>query len=69
MNPPPGRYAIEIHRANKPSELKGCIGVGLAFGNSLDVIESLAAMDVLVKALEGRENEQLHIVAYRPSVG
>lgn len=69
VNPPPGRYAIEIHRANTARELKGCIAVGTKFGDHWNVLESEEALDLLMEKLEGEQHVLLHIRGYRPSMG
>jgi hypothetical protein len=69
INPPPGRYAIEIHRANTLLDLRGCIGVGLWLGDRWNIRESKDALTKLVEALEGKTDIQLHIRSYRPSMG
>ena len=68
-NPPPGRYAIEIHRANWVHELKGCIGVGLKLNRDLSLLASEEAMDWLMEVLEDYTDVLLHITQYRPNMG
>lgn len=47
----PGRSYIEIHPANRPSELSGCLGMGLGRGmNWID--HSIVAVEALVKMLK-----------------
>ena len=69
LNPPPGRYAIEIHRANYAKDLKGCIGVGMDLGSQWNVMNSEEAMDWLMEILEDYQNVLLHITQYRPTMG
>lgn len=49
----PGRSYIYIHVANWPSEVKGCIGVGMRFGHAKEygVLESKTAMEALLAQL------------------
>ena len=69
VNPPPGRYAIEIHRANDASELKGCIAVGMKLGDHWNILNSEEALDQLMETLDGAQNVLLHIRSYRPGMG
>jgi len=69
VNPPPGRYAIEIHRANRACQLKGCIAVGLRLGDNWNIVDSREALDILMERLEGQQHVLLHIRSYRPGMG
>lgn len=69
LNPPPGRFAIELHRALSARDLKGCIGVGWELGDDWNIVSSEDAFTAFMDGLEGRETELLHIVGYRPSIG
>ncbi len=58
----PGRDAIEIHAANLPSELRGCIAVGRAFGRLKGhraVLHSREALNLLLASFEGEEETLL----------
>lgn len=58
----PGRSAVEMHVANKPSELKGCVAVGqVASVASNEVLASGAAFDHLMEKLKGREDVKIEI--------
>jgi len=48
----PGRLMIEIHPANKPSELLGCIAVGMTRGDD-EVLSSRAAFTLLRDLVRG----------------
>lgn len=64
----PGRTDIEIHPANKVTELLGCIGVGMSehmsFGEPY-VQESHRAMQVLIDWLPRGEQHSVEIVNYQ----
>jgi hypothetical protein len=63
----PGRTGIVIHRANKISEILGCIGPGMHLGmldDQLAVLESEKALDLIVKYFGDRESV-LQIRDYR----
>ena len=59
-----GRTDIEFHRANKPQELKGCIGLGLGFtyrnSKPSGLTSSRDACNVLVSIM-GDDDWILHI--------
>lgn len=69
VNPPPGRYGIEIHRGNYAKDLQGCIAVGLDLGSQWNIMNSEEALDWLMEALEEEQNVLLHITQYRPRLG
>lgn len=50
----PGRTMIELHNANFPWELEGCIAVGLGRGDDR-VEHSVDCLDALLRKLEGAE--------------
>jgi hypothetical protein len=68
VNPPPGRYGIEIHIANYVKDLQGCIGVGLDLGTQWNIMNSEEALDWMMEILEGQQNVLLHITHYQPSI-
>jgi len=54
----PGRDLIELHVANYPRDLKGCIGVGMKtgfIGSERAVLKSAVAFDELMSRLDGRD--------------
>lgn len=57
----PGRTAIWMHRANRPTELQGCIGVGSDFGADGAVLGSADALALLVAAVADRGDYRLEI--------
>lgn len=60
----PGRSACEIHVANTVGDLRGCIGVGRAFGrvNGQDgIVESAAALAGFMGAMRGVDRATLTI--------
>lgn len=60
----PGRTDIEIHPANRVSELKGCLAPGFAWGSVPNSIEySVAACERLVRMV-GNNVAKLKIVKY-----
>lgn len=64
----PGRSLIMLHIANTPSELQGCIGVGLglsAFGRRWAVRGSREAFHRLMRALAAQEDWELVITPRR----
>lgn len=60
----PNRANIQIHTANAPSELKGCIAPGLTVNGTYDYItDSRLAFDKLTKTVGGWKNSwELEIV-------
>jgi Family of unknown function (DUF5675) len=66
-NPPPGRFAIEIHRANRASELKGCIAPGMSLGYDWSITDSKIALDLLMESMGGQESGLLYITSYKPT--
>lgn len=46
----PNRTNIEIHIANKPQEVEGCIGLGLGYQGNM-VIDSEAAIELMRKTI------------------
>lgn len=57
----PGRTYIEIHSANYPDELKGCIAVGVSRTNNY-VMESRKAFDALMtKIRSAKETVYINI--------
>jgi len=60
INNVPGRTFIEIHPANYPTDVKGCIGVGNI--HSQDFIgRSREAFSDLMSELTGQENIQIQV--------
>lgn len=52
-----GRSNIQIHTANYPSELKGCIAVGLSVSKNKDgIFDSRKAFDLLTSKIGGFNN-------------
>lgn len=66
----PGRTHVQIHIANKPSQLRGCIAVGKTFG-ILDgehaALDSGAAYDTWMKRNQGHDRIQVTIVDIAPA--
>lgn len=61
----PGRTMIELHIANLPRDLNGCIGVGTAFGaveGQPGITGSRLAFKRLMKRLENQSQIQLTVV-------
>lgn len=53
----PGRTGVQIHIANEPDELQGCIAVGLSLQDDLcGLIDSDKAYSALKQAIYGPEN-------------
>ena len=61
----PERTFIEIHTANKPSQLAGCIALGHEFAANFDVLESKDAMTMLINA-QGNKPFILTIRQFNP---
>ncbi len=61
----PGREVIEIHIANIPADLLGCIGIGSGFGtigNQRGVIGSAVAFHSFMMRMDGVDKFTLRIV-------
>lgn len=61
----PNRSRILIHRANEPSEVSGCVGVGLSLGVVNDcwaVRDSRKAFDAFMEATDILEPRHIRIV-------
>jgi hypothetical protein len=57
----PGRTYIEIHEANYPKELEGCIGVGSCIDN--DAVNNSKTTDIKLESiLKGKENLRIQII-------
>ena len=57
----PNRYAIEIHTANYPSDVHGCIGVGSIAGNNFISGSDTAFRNLMFK-LEKQEDITIKVV-------
>ena len=60
----PNRWAIEIHRANVPTELRGCIAPGTAFGyikSQWGVTNSKIAHGQFMNWLNGDKEAIMHV--------
>jgi len=62
----PGRSVIKIHRANYPSELLGCIALGLSHADIdadglLDLVSSRKAVDRFHEAMNGATSSTITI--------
>lgn len=70
----PGRSNILIHKANVPTDLYGCIGVGFTeqftYANQWGVGRSAEAMQSLIDALErdGDAQNQVHIPVHHLNI-
>jgi hypothetical protein len=62
----PGRSLIKIHKANFPTDVKGCIGLGMNLGELNGhpaVLSSSGAYDAFMKVLANEANALLTIAA------
>ena len=56
------RFGILFHVANKQKDIQGCIGLGLALGNSWNVINSRDATNFFLALLAHESRHELEIV-------
>jgi hypothetical protein len=68
----PGRTDIEIHVANKPSQLQGCIGVGMSVGPEPDFIGNsvmaLGKVMSMFRAPASLQIESIHLDSEKPEI-
>ena len=50
-----GRTGIEIHIANKPEDLLGCIGLGLKFDSKYNLVDSKKACNALLDSMNNED--------------
>lgn len=63
----PGRSDIEVHSANLPSQLEGCVAVGDAYGpvapdDLPGILHSRVTLAAFMEALEGQDNIPLTVI-------
>jgi hypothetical protein len=69
VNPPPGRWGIEIHRGNNIEHTSGCILVGMDLGSQWNIMNSEEAMDWTMELLEDTPHPLLYISHFQPQMG